>query len=102
MWIARRLAQLKVPCLVAAPSLIARPPGDPVKTDRKDAEMLARLLRSGDLTAVRVPDEETMITGIKRSGADWRGWKDALVLPASTVKQGLARGLGGAGGWRRR
>jgi len=57
MWIARRLAQLKVPCLVAAPSLIARPPGDPVKTDRKDAEMLARLLRSGDLTAVRVPDE---------------------------------------------
>ncbi len=43
-------------CLVAAPSLMPRRPGDHVKTDRRDARMLARLLRSGDLTAVWVPD----------------------------------------------
>lgn len=33
-------------------------PGDRVKTDRRDARQLARLLRSGELTAVWVPDEE--------------------------------------------
>lgn len=57
MWIARRLARLGVPCTVAAPSMIPRQPGDPVKTDRKDAALLARLLRQGELVAVRVPDE---------------------------------------------
>lgn len=54
--IARRLAQLGVPCLVAAPSLIPKRPGDRVKTDRRDAEKLARLLRAGELVAVHVPD----------------------------------------------
>lgn len=43
-------------CLVAAPSLIPRRPGDRIKTDRRDAQTLARLLRIGDLTAVWVPD----------------------------------------------
>jgi transposase len=44
------------PCLVVAPSLIPRRPGDRIKTDRRDAMTLARLSRSGDLTAVWVPD----------------------------------------------
>jgi transposase len=39
-----------------APSSIPKRSGDRVKTDRRDAMMLARLARSGDLTAVRVPD----------------------------------------------
>lgn len=43
-------------CEVVAPSLIPRAPGDRVKTDRRDAEKLARLYRSGDLSAVWVPD----------------------------------------------
>ena len=43
-----------VACQVVAPSLIPRKPGDKVKTDRRDAVTLARLLRSGDLTAVYV------------------------------------------------
>ena len=43
-------------CDVVAPSSIPRRSGDRVKTDRRDAMMLARLSRSGDLTAVRVPD----------------------------------------------
>jgi len=47
-----------VECHVVAPSLIPRRPGDRVKTDRRDARQLARLLRSGDLTPVWVPDEE--------------------------------------------
>lgn len=42
-------------CDVAAPSLIPRKPGDRVKTDKKDAEKLARLHRMGELTMVHVP-----------------------------------------------
>src|SRR2546428_1787492 len=45
-------------CHVVAPSLIPKKPGDKVKTDRRDAVELARLLRSGDLTAVYVPSVE--------------------------------------------
>jgi transposase len=45
-------------CWVVAPSLIPQKPGDPVKTDRRDAAPLARLARSGDLTAVYVPTVE--------------------------------------------
>jgi len=49
-------------CQVVAPSLIPKKPGDKVKTDRRDAVELARLLRSGDLTAVYVPtvDDEAI------------------------------------------
>jgi len=54
--IARRLQQLHVPCLVAAPSLIPKQPGAPFKTDKRDARSLARLLRAGELTAVYVPE----------------------------------------------
>lgn len=54
----RQLTALGVECLVVAPSLIPKRPGDRVKTDRRDALKLCRLLRSGDLTAVWVPDEE--------------------------------------------
>src|SRR5207247_7715748 len=44
-------------CLVAAPGKIPRAPAERVKTDRRDAERLARLLRLGELTPVRVPSE---------------------------------------------
>lgn len=43
--------------MVVAPSLIPRKPGDRVKTNRRDALALARLLKAGELTAVWVPDE---------------------------------------------
>ena len=52
----RQLARWGVACVVVAPSLIPTRPGERVKTDRRDALKLARLLRSGDLTAVWVPD----------------------------------------------
>ena len=44
-------------CMVVAPSLIPRRPGDRVKTNRRDAVALAKLLRADELTAVWVPDE---------------------------------------------
>jgi transposase len=43
-------------CVVVAPSLIPRKPGERIKTDRRDASNLARLHRAGELTAVWVPD----------------------------------------------
>lgn len=52
-----QLAQLGVECAVVAPTLVPKKPGDRVKTDRRDALKLARSHRSGDLTAVWVPDE---------------------------------------------
>lgn len=51
----RHLTALGISCEVVAPSSIPKRSGDRVKTDRRDAMMLARLSRSGDLTAVRVP-----------------------------------------------
>ena len=52
-----QLAELGVACEVIAPTLVPTKAGDRVKTDRRDAERLARSYRSGDLTAVWVPDE---------------------------------------------
>lgn len=52
----RHLLQLGHDCVVVAPSLIPRRPGDRVKTDKRDCLSLAALDRSGALTAVWVPD----------------------------------------------
>jgi transposase len=54
----RQILKLGHDCEVVAPSLIPRKPGERVKTDRRDASKLSQGLRSGDLTAVWVPDEE--------------------------------------------
>ena len=51
-----QLTQLGVACEVIAPSLVPTKAGDRVKTDRRDAEKLARCHRAGELTAVWVPD----------------------------------------------
>ena len=52
----RLIRRLGHDCVVAAPSLIPRKASDRVKTNRRDALSLAKLLRAGDLTAVWVPD----------------------------------------------
>jgi transposase len=52
----RQLTELGHDCVVVAPSLIPVKAGDRVKTDRRDALMLAKLHRAGELTAVWVPD----------------------------------------------
>ncbi|MHB8177562.1 MAG: IS110 family transposase [Vulcanimicrobiaceae bacterium] len=54
----RFLQRLKIECTIIAPSLIPRKPGDRIKTDCRDALALARLLRSGELTATWVPDQQ--------------------------------------------
>jgi transposase len=61
-WLYRYLTRRGLSCTVVAPSLIPRKPGDRVKTDRRDAVTLARLLRSGDLGAIYVPtvDDEAI------------------------------------------
>ena len=53
-----QLTQLGVACQVIAPSLVPTKAGDRVKTDRRDAEKLARCHRAGELTAVWVPDAD--------------------------------------------
>lgn len=53
----RLLASMDITCDVVAPSLIPVRVGDRVKTDRRDAEKLARLFRAGELTSIRVPTE---------------------------------------------
>ena len=48
----RPITSLGHSCIVVAPSLVPRKPGDQVKTNRRDAIALAKLLRAGELTAV--------------------------------------------------
>src|SRR5215208_1506900 len=52
----RQIKSLGHECLVVAPSLIPKKPGNQVKTNRRDAIELAKLLRADELTPVWVPD----------------------------------------------
>lgn len=70
-WLYRHLRRKGLICHVVAPSLIPRRPGDRVKTDRRDALQLARLLRSGDLTGVYVPEvEDEALRDLSRARED--------------------------------
>jgi transposase len=70
-WLYRYLAKKGQVCWVVAPSLIPKKAGDRVKTDRRDAVQLARLMRSGDLTPVYVPKrEDEAIRDLTRARAD--------------------------------
>ena len=55
--LSRLITDLGHDCLVVAPSLIPIKAGDRVKTNRRDALNLVKLLRAGELTRVWVPDE---------------------------------------------
>jgi transposase len=54
----RRMKKAGIDCVVIAPALVPKQPGNHIKTDRRDAAKLAHFLRSGDLTPIYVPDEE--------------------------------------------
>src|SRR5262245_17376217 len=71
-----QLTRLGVHCEVIAPTLIPTRAGDKVKTDRRDAEKLARLYRAGELTAVWVPDQahEALRSEERRVGKECRVW----------------------------
>ncbi len=71
--LARALEAAGVGCVVAAPGKIERPAQDRVKTDRRDAERLVRLLMVGGLHAVRVPSsEEEALRDLVRAREDVR------------------------------
>jgi hypothetical protein len=59
----RQYLSLGHDCQVISPSQIPQKPAERIKTDRQDARKLARALRSGDLTAAWVPDEEQEALG---------------------------------------
>jgi transposase len=70
-WLYRYLTKKGHHCWVVAPSLIPKKAGDRVKTDRRDAIQLARLMRSGDLTPVYVPAvEDEAIRDLSRARED--------------------------------
>ncbi len=69
----RQITAMGHDCQVVAPSLVPQKPGDHVKTDRRDASKLARLLRSGDLTAVWVPcEEQEAMRDLTRARGDFK------------------------------
>jgi transposase len=72
----RQLTEMGIACEVIAPALIPRKPGDRIKTDRRDADKLARLYRAGELTPIHVP------------GADEEGVRD-LVRAREDVRKDL-------------
>jgi len=68
----RHLSGRGIDCMVVAPSMIPRKPGDRVKTDRRDSQMLARLHRAGELTSVWVPSaEQEALRDLVRARADF-------------------------------
>jgi transposase len=70
----RQLTKAGYDCLVIAPSLIPKKAGDRVKTDRRDAVSLARLLRAGELTPIWVPDrEQEAMRDLTRAREDMKG-----------------------------
>ena len=72
--LARALTAAGVGCVIAAPGKIERPAQDRVKTDRRDAERLVRLLMVDGLHAVRVPSiEEEALRDLVRAREDVRG-----------------------------
>ncbi|MBL9117439.1 MAG: transposase [Verrucomicrobiaceae bacterium] len=78
--LARFLKKKGIACDVIAPSLTPKGSGDKIKTDRRDARMLARLHRAGELTAVHIPDErdEAIRELTRRLRTPARGFAPAL------------------------
>lgn len=69
--LARHLKKKGIACDVIAPSLTPKGSGDKIKTDRRDARMLARLHRAGELTAVHIPDDrDEAIRDLCRASTD--------------------------------
>ncbi len=79
----RHLNEKGFDCMVAAPSMIPKKSGDRIKNDNRDAVMLARLLRAGDLTAVFVPNaQDEAMRDLSRARGD-------AVIVAKKAKQRL-------------
>jgi transposase len=83
----RQLVERGFECMVCAPSLIPRKPGERVKTDRRDAMKLVRALRAGDLSAVHVPTvEDEAFRDLART---WAASREALRQARQRLKSFL-------------
>ena len=92
----RQLTQGRVRCVVIAPALMPRKPGERVKTDKRDARKLAELFRAGLLTEVRPPTRaEEAVRDVCRARDDAR--EDLLRARHRLGKLLLRRGLHFAG-----
>lgn len=70
----RQLEEMEITCLVAAPSLLPRKPGDMIKTDKRDAIMLAKVLRNNEIVSVWVPTKsDESVRDYLRMCNDMRG-----------------------------
>lgn len=83
----RDLARMGIACQVVAPGKLPRRPTDRVKTDRRDARNLARLMRAGEAPAIHVPDEED------ESVRDYLRARDDLQGDVKRAKQRLLKFL---------
>jgi len=87
----RQLVAAGHDCQVVAPSLIPKKAGERIKTDRRDALKLSRLLRAGELTAVWVPDaEQEAMRDLTRARDDMKSQerKARQQLNAFVLRQG--------------
>jgi len=95
-WLYRYLTKKNLKCWVVAPAQIPKKAGDRVKTDRRDAVQLARLLRSGDLTPVYVPGvEDEAIRDLVRAREE--ALKDGKAAQARRKAFLLRQGIRSAG-----
>jgi transposase len=95
--LARQLTAAGVRCVVAAPSKLQRPAGDRIKTDARDALLLARLLRMDQIVEVRVPSaEQEAARDLVRAREDVRG--DLMRCRHRLSKLLLRRGIVYSGG----
>lgn len=95
--LARFLRERQTRCLVAAPSKMQRPSGDRVKTDTRDALLLARLLRLGEIVEVAVPSvAQEAARDLVRAREDVRG--DLMRARHRTSKLLLRQGIVFSGG----
>jgi transposase len=95
--LARFLTAHRVRCVVAAPSKLVRPCGDRVKTDARDALLLARTLRRGEIVEVAVPTVAAEAArDLVRAREDARG--DLMRARHRTSKLLLRQGIVWSGG----
>jgi transposase len=79
----RKLRDMRVPCIVAAPGKVPRRPTERIKTDRRDARRLAEQLRAGTLEAIYIPTRE------HEAVRDYLRARDNLRLELAKMKQRL-------------
>ena len=83
----RKLRDMRVPCIVAAPGKVPRRPTDRIKTDRRDARRLAEQLRAGTLEAIYIPTRE------HEAVRDYLRARDDLRIELAKMKQRLHKFL---------